>query len=57
VLPYQNEAAIEEIPADVREDLQIVTVKTIGEVLSHTLEGTKAPGKRSSMRSPRKKKS
>ncbi len=38
VLPSRNEAAIEEIPADVRQDLEIVLVSNIREALDATLE-------------------
>jgi ATP-dependent Lon protease len=55
VLPYQNEAAIDEIPADVREDLEIVTVKTISEVLERTLDGVCSPPSASKKSSSRKK--
>jgi ATP-dependent Lon protease len=38
VLPAKNEADIEDIPADARKDLEIVTVAKISELLDATLE-------------------
>jgi len=38
VLPYQNEADIEEIPEDVRNDLEFIPVARISDVLNATLE-------------------
>ena len=38
ILPSRNEADIDDIPEDVRNDLQIVFVSGIGEVLDAALE-------------------
>ena len=38
VLPSRNEADIEEIPEDVRRELEIILVSRIGEVIDATLE-------------------
>lgn len=38
VLPAQNESDIEEIPADVRKELEVIPAKHISDVLSATLE-------------------
>jgi ATP-dependent Lon protease len=40
VLPDRNESDVEEIPEDVRKELEIVTAARIGDVLSATLEAT-----------------
>jgi ATP-dependent Lon protease len=38
ILPLKNEADIEEIPEDVRGELEIITVNSISDVLKMTLE-------------------
>jgi ATP-dependent Lon protease len=38
ILPYQNEADVEEIPEDVRNDLEFIPVARISEVLNAALE-------------------
>jgi len=38
ILPSRNEADVEDIPEDVRKDLQIVFVSRIGEVIDAALE-------------------
>jgi len=38
ILPYQNEADIEDIPEDVRNQLEFIPVSKISEVLNNALE-------------------
>ena len=38
ILPYQNEADIEDIPEDVRNKLEFIPVSKISEVLNNALE-------------------
>jgi ATP-dependent Lon protease len=43
VLPQRNESSVEEIPEDVRAELEIVPVTWISDVLNATLEGSARP--------------
>jgi ATP-dependent Lon protease len=38
ILPYQNEADVEEIPEDVRKELEFIPVSRINDVISAALE-------------------
>ncbi|HHU16861.1 MAG TPA: hypothetical protein GXZ70_01365, partial [Clostridiales bacterium] len=42
LLPKENEADIEEIPANVRKKLEFVLINNVSEALEHALEKTKA---------------
>jgi ATP-dependent Lon protease len=44
VLPQRNESSVEEIPEDVRAELEIVPVTWISDVLNATLESSARPG-------------
>jgi ATP-dependent Lon protease len=41
ILPHRNEADLDDLPDEVREEMEFILVKTIDEVLEHALPGVK----------------
>ena len=52
ILPQRNESSIEEIPEDVRAELEIVRATWISDVLNAALETTPRPGSAPEYRAP-----
>ncbi|HEY2847333.1 MAG TPA: endopeptidase La, partial [Pyrinomonadaceae bacterium] len=52
ILPQRNESSVEEIPEDVRADLEIVRATWISDVLNAALETTARPGAAPEYRAP-----
>jgi ATP-dependent Lon protease len=56
ILPERNEADIDEIPEDVRKELEIIKARYISDVLKAALESEVTPGRMEEYRAPRKAK-
>jgi ATP-dependent Lon protease len=56
ILPERNEADIDEIPEDVRKELEIIKARYISDVLKAALESEVTPGRMEEYRAPRKTK-
>jgi ATP-dependent Lon protease len=50
VLPRENEAELDELPAEVRDGLQFVLVDSVGEVLDAALDGAGAAARPAALR-------